>query len=158
MPDATRCPMRAVIQRVKEASVTVEGVRISAIGCGLLVLLGVEPEDGVEDLEWLAQRIARLRLFANAEGAWDLSVVEADADVLVVSQFTLFASTRKGTKPSWHRAAKPEVAEPMCERFVAALNAHLPRPAQTGQFGAMMDVALINDGPVTLLLDSKVRE
>jgi D-aminoacyl-tRNA deacylase len=150
--------MRAVLQRVKRASVTVQGETVGSIGSGLLVLLGIEPEDTAEDTEWLAQRIARLRLFADATGAWNLSAVEASADVLVVSQFTLFASTKKGTKPSWHRAAKPEMAERMCAEFVAMLNTLLPRTAQTGKFGAMMDVALVNDGPVTLILDSKVKE
>jgi D-aminoacyl-tRNA deacylase len=150
--------MRAVIQRVKNASVTVAGEVVGAIGPGLLVLLGVEPEDTAEDLEWLAGKITSLRLFADATGAWNFSVVESGGEVLVVSQFTLFASTKKGTKPSWHRAAKPDFAEPMCAQFVAAISQLLPKPAQTGQFGAMMDVASINDGPVTLLVDTKVRE
>jgi D-tyrosyl-tRNA(Tyr) deacylase len=150
--------MRAVIQRVKKANVTVAGAVVGSIEAGLLVLLGVEPADTAEDIEWLAQKLAKLRLFADASGAWNYSVIEAQLDVLVVSQFTLFASTRKGTKPSWHRAAKPDFAERQCADFVAALNQLLPRPAQTGTFGAMMDVSLINDGPVTLILDSKVRE
>src|SRR5688572_28083563 len=150
--------MRAVVQRVKEAGVTVEGATVGAIKSGLLVLLGVEPADTAEDIEWLAQKLTKLRLFADASGGWNYSVVEAQFDVLVVSQFTLFASTKKGTKPSWHRAAKPEFAERMCADFVVALNGLLPRPAQTGTFGAMMEVALVNDGPVTLIVDSKVRE
>jgi D-aminoacyl-tRNA deacylase len=150
--------MRAVVQRVKQASVTVDHQTVGAIGAGLLVFLGVEPADTREDVEWLAQKLARLRLFADASGAWNYSVVEAQLAVLVVSQFTLFASTKKGTKPSWHRAAKPEFAEQLCAEFVTELNRLLPRPAQTGTFGAMMDVALVNDGPVTLILDSKARE
>ena len=150
--------MRAVVQRVKEASVTVGGEMVGTIGSGLLVLLGVEPADTAEDIEWLAQKLTRLRLFADDSGGWNYSVVEAGFDVLVVSQFTLFASTKKGTKPSWHRAAKPEFAERMCAEFVAEVNRLLPWPAQTGKFGAMMDVALVNDGPVTLIVDSKVRE
>jgi D-aminoacyl-tRNA deacylase len=150
--------MRAVIQRVKNARVTVDGVTVGEIGVGLLVLLGVEPADTDGDIEWLAQKIAGIRIFADATGALELNVVEAAGDVLVVSQFTLFASTKKGTKPSWHRAAKPDFAEPVCERFVSALSAILPRPAQTGRFGAMMDVSLVNDGPVTLIVDSKARE
>lgn len=150
--------MRAVVQRVTSASVTVEGQIVGSIGKGLLVLVGVEPADAQEDIDWLAQKLVGLRLFADASGAWNLNVLEAGGDVLVVSQFTLFASTKKGTKPSWHRAAKPDFAEPMCERFVAAMGKLLPRPVQTGRFGAMMDVALVNDGPVTLIIDSKERE
>jgi D-aminoacyl-tRNA deacylase len=150
--------MRAVVQRVKEASVTVDGKVVGAIETGLLVLVGIQPEDTAEDSEWLAQKIAKVRLFADASGSWNYSVTEADGDALVVSQFTLFASTKKGTKPSWHRAAKPEFAEKMCARFVEDLNKLLPRKAQTGMFGAMMDVALVNDGPVTLIIDSKLRE
>jgi D-aminoacyl-tRNA deacylase len=150
--------MRAVIQRVKRASVTVENTVVGEIGPGLLVLLGIEPVDSDEDAQWLAQKIGKLRLFANESGDWDRSVVDARLEVLVVSQFTLFASTKKGTKPSWHRAAKPEFAEAMCARFVERLNEVIPVPAKTGRFGAMMDVALVNDGPVTLLIDSKSRE
>lgn len=150
--------MRAVIQRVKNASVTVAGEVAGAIGPGLLVLLGVEPEDTAADIEWLAGKITSLRLFADATGAWNLSVVESGGEVLVVSQFTLFASTKKGTKPSWHRAAKPDFAEPMCRQFVAELGKLLPRPVQTGRFGAMMEVTSTNDGPVTLLVDTKLRE
>ena len=150
--------MRAVVQRVKEASVTVDGNVVGAIKTGLLILLGIEPEDTADDSGWLAQKLAKLRLFADASGGWNYSVVEAEGDALVVSQFTLFASTKKGTKPSWHRAAKPEFAEQMCARFVEDLSKLLPRKVQTGVFGAMMDVALINDGPVTLIIDSKARE
>ncbi len=148
--------MRAILQRVKNAAVTVSGETVGAIGPGLLVLLGVEEEDNATDIDWLVQKIAGLRIFADDTGRWNQSVVEARGAVLVVSQFTLLASTKKGTKPSWHRAAKPEMAEPMCEQFVAALQKLVP--VQTGKFGAMMEVSLINDGPVTLILDSKRRE
>jgi D-aminoacyl-tRNA deacylase len=150
--------MRAVIQRVKNARVSVDGTTVAGIGAGVVVLLGVEPADAADDIEWLAQKIAGLRIFADDTGAWNRSVADIGGDVLVVSQFTLFASTRKGTRPSWHRAAKPGFAEPMCAQFAAALTALLPRPVQTGRFGAMMDVALVNDGPVTLIVDSKARE
>lgn len=150
--------MRAILQRVKNASVTVSGETVGAIGHGFLILLGVEGEDTAADIEWLAQKIAALRLFTDSAGAWTQSLVEAGGEALVVSQFTLFASTKKGTKPSWHRAAKPDFAEPMCAQFVAALQKLLSRPVQTGRFGAMMEVALVNDGPVTLILDTKQRE
>jgi D-tyrosyl-tRNA(Tyr) deacylase len=150
--------MRAVVQRVKKASVTVDEEVVASIDVGLLILLGIQPEDTREDSEWLAQKIARVRLFADQSGDWSLSVNDVAGAVLVVSQFTLFASTRKGTKPSWHRAAKPEYAEKMCADFVSDLNQLLSQPAQTGVFGAMMDVALVNDGPVTLIIDSKARE
>lgn len=150
--------MRAVLQRVKQASVSVDGQIVGAIGAGWLVLLGIEPEDTGEDIAWLTQKIARLRMFSDGEGRWELSAVDAQLEALVVSQFTLFASTKKGTKPSWHRAAKPEFAEKMCADFVAELGKLMPRTVQSGRFGAMMDVALVNDGPVTLIIDSKIRE
>lgn len=150
--------MRAVIQRVKSASVTVEGEVVGTIDAGLLVLLGVQEDDGAEDIAWLAQKLAGLRIFADESGGWNRSVSDIGGGVLVVSQFTLFASTKKGTKPSWHRAAKPEIAAPLCEQFVAAMEALLPGKVQTGRFGAMMDVALLNDGPVTLIIDTKARE
>lgn len=150
--------MRAVIQRVKQASVTVGTEVTGSIGAGLLVLLGVEPTDTADDIAWLAQRVVSLRLFPSEAGPWDRSVSETGLEVLVVSQFTLFASTRKGTKPSWHRAAKPDMAESLCDQFVSAISTLHGRPVQTGRFGAMMDVALVNDGPVTLIIDSKARE
>jgi D-tyrosyl-tRNA(Tyr) deacylase len=150
--------MRAVIQRVSSASVTVEGEVIGAIQRGLLVLLGVEATDTADDLDWLAGRITGQRLFPGDDGPWACSVVESGGGILLVSQFTLHASTRKGTKPSWHRAARPEVAVPLYETMVQRLGELLGRPVATGRFGAMMDVALVNDGPVTLLLDSRLRE
>jgi D-tyrosyl-tRNA(Tyr) deacylase len=150
--------MRAVVQRVSRASVTVGGEVTGAIGRGLFVLLGVAADDTPEDAAWLAERIARLRILADEGGRMNLSVVEAGGGVLVVSQFTLLASTRKGTKPSWHRAAPPQTAMPLYEKFVAAMEAEAGHPVSTGQFGAMMEVSLVNDGPVTLVLDSRLRE
>jgi len=150
--------MRAVMQRVKSASVTVEGESVAGIGRGLVILLGVEESASAGDIEWLAGKIAGLRLFADEAGAWNRSVSDAAGEVLVVSQFTLFASTKKGTKPSWHRAAKPEAAAPICEAFTRQLEMLLPGRVRAGRFGAMMDVALVNDGPVTLWIDTRQRE
>ena len=150
--------MRAVIQRVSSASVTIENEVTGQIDHGLLVLLGVEETDTAEDIEWLATKIVNLRLFVDETGAMNRSLVELGGNILVISQFTLFASTKKGTKPSWHRAAKPPVAIPLYEAMVAKLSAALGRTVATGRFGAMMQVALVNDGPVTLLLDTKDRE
>lgn len=149
--------MRAVLQRVSSASVTIDSEVCGSIAHGLVVLLGIEETDTSEDLEWLAGKIVNLRLFADETGAMCRSVIECGGDLLVVSQFTLFASTKKGTKPSWHRAAKPDLAIPLYEATVARLAALLGRPVATGRFGAMMQVALVNDGPVTLLLDTKAR-
>ena len=131
---------------------------IGAIGQGLLVLVGIAGDDTDEDIAWLAGKIAGQKLFADEGGRMNLSVTEAGAGVLVVSQFTLLASTRKGTKPSWHRAAGPEAAVPLYEAFVRKMEELLGRPVATGQFGAMMEVSLVNDGPVTLVLDSRLRE
>lgn len=150
--------MRAVIQRVSQASVAIAGNVKSAIGRGLLVLLAVEDADTDADLEWLSGKIARLRIFDDANGVMNLSVKETGGEVLVVSQFTLFASTRKGNRPSYIRSAKPEVAIPRYENFVVHLAQELGRPVQTGEFGAMMDISLVNDGPVTIIMDSKLRE
>lgn len=150
--------MRAVIQRVSEASVTIEGNVKSRIGSGLLVLLAVEDADTPEDIDWLSGKIARLRVFNDAEGVMNLSVTEAQGQVLVVSQFTLFASTRKGNRPSYTRSSRPEFAIPMYEKFVRALETALGQPVQTGEFGADMKVALLNDGPVTIIIDSKLKE
>ncbi|MGV3756282.1 MAG: D-aminoacyl-tRNA deacylase [Verrucomicrobiota bacterium] len=150
--------MRAVIQRVSEASVTVDGRVKSAIGSGLLVLLAVEEADTAEDIEWLSGKIARLRIFNDEQGVMNRAVTETQGQVLVVSQFTLFASTRKGNRPSYTRSARPEFAVPMYEQFVQALGAALGQPVLTGEFGADMKVALLNDGPVTILIDSKLRE
>ncbi|MGA2866442.1 MAG: D-aminoacyl-tRNA deacylase [Verrucomicrobiota bacterium] len=150
--------MRAVIQRVTAAKVTIGGAVKGAIGNGLLVLLGVEEADTEEDSEWLSGKIARLRIFDDENGVMNRSVQEVQGEVLVVSQFTLFASTRKGNRPSYSRSARPEIAVPLYERFVARMAQDLGKPVATGEFGAQMLVSLTNDGPVTILIDSKARE
>lgn len=150
--------MRAVIQRVSQASVTIAGQVKGAIGRGLLVLVAVEEADTPEDVEWLAGKLVRLRIFADEAGLMNRSVQDCGGDVLVVSQFTLFASTKKGNRPSYLRSARPEVAIPRYEAFVARLAVELGKPVQTGEFGADMQVALVNDGPVTLVMDTKARE
>ena len=150
--------MRAVIQRVTSAAVSVEGEIVGKIGCGLLVLAGKEDADTTEDILWLAAKIVGLRIFADEAGTMDRSVQDIGGDILLVSQFTLFASTKKGTRPSWHRAAKPDVAIPLYEGLTRKLSELMGRPIQTGRFGAMMQVSLVNDGPVTLIIDTKVRE
>jgi D-tyrosyl-tRNA(Tyr) deacylase len=150
--------MRAVIQRVSEASVRVGDQLKGAIGRGLLVLLGIEEGDTPDDVEWLSGKIARLRVFADAQGVMNRSLIETGGDALVVSQFTLFASTKKGNRPSYSRAARPELAIPLYEAFVRKLSAELGKPVPTGEFGARMEVRLVNDGPVTILMDTKQRE
>ena len=150
--------MRALIQRVREASVTIDGTRVGAIGPGLLVLAGMAADDGPDDRAWLARKIVSLRVFSDDAGVMNRSVVEVAGEILAISQFTLFASTRKGNRPSWSGAAPPEVARPQFEAFVAALAEAFGRPVQTGVFGADMRVALVNDGPVTLQMDSRARE
>jgi D-tyrosyl-tRNA(Tyr) deacylase len=150
--------MRAVLQRVENASVTIESIVTGRIDRGLVVFLGIEDADTMEDLEWLAGKIVNLRLFADQSGARKRSVRETGGGVLLISQFTLFASTKKGTAPSWHRAAKPQQAIPLYEAMAVLLETLLGSPIATGRFGAMMQVALVNDGPVTLWLDTKARE
>ena len=150
--------MRAILQRVSFASVTIDGHVNGQIGPGLLVLLGIAQEDTLEDSEWLAQKIAKLRIFPDDAGQMNRSVVDLGGSVLVVSQFTLFASTRKGTRPSFNAAAPPALAESLYNTFVAQMTSALGHPVATGQFAAMMQVALVNDGPVTLIIDTKVRE
>jgi D-tyrosyl-tRNA(Tyr) deacylase len=150
--------MRAVIQRVSSASITIAGQTKASIQAGLLVLLGIEEPDQAEDIEWLSGKIARLRVFDDDAGVMNRSVQEAGGGVIVVSQFTLHASTKKGNRPSYLRAARPEVAIPLYEAFVQRLSADLGQPVQTGEFGADMQVALVNDGPVTVWIDTKVRE
>ena len=150
--------MRVVIQRVKEASVSVQGVKISEIQKGLLILVGVETQDTQQDIDWLVAKVAKLRIFADSLGAMTVSLQDIGADVIVVSQFTLHASTKKGNRPSFIKAAKPEVAIPLYQEFVDSLEKQLDKKIQTGQFGAMMDVALINDGPVTITIDTKNKE
>jgi D-tyrosyl-tRNA(Tyr) deacylase len=149
--------MRAVVQRVREASVDVADERVAAIGAGLLVLCGVAPEDAESDAQWLARKIVHLRIFDDADGMMNRSLVDAAGALLAVSQFTLFASTRKGARPSYSAAAPPELAEPMFDAFVALLERELHRPVATGRFGANMQVRLVNDGPVTIWLDSQSR-
>lgn len=150
--------MRAVIQRVSSARVTVAGEVTGEIGRGLLVLLGVAQGDAETDAQWLAEKIVALRVFEDDTAKMNRSVVDIAGGVLVVSQFTLCASTRKGTRPSFNDAAKPELAIPLYEAFNRFASAALGRPVATGRFAAMMDVALVNDGPVTLVIDSRLRE
>jgi D-aminoacyl-tRNA deacylase len=150
--------MRALVQRVREASVTIDHRSVGAIGPGLLVLAGIASDDGDDDRDWLVRKIVALRIFDDDVGTMNRSVVDAGGGILAVSQFTLFASTRKGARPSWSAAAPPEAAAPAFERFVAGLAAALGKPVATGVFGAAMQVALVNDGPVTLWLDSRLRE
>ncbi|MEO6037007.1 MAG: D-aminoacyl-tRNA deacylase [Saprospiraceae bacterium] len=150
--------MRALIQRVSTASVTIDGQEKSRIGPGLLVLLGIEAADEATDGDWVAQKIAAMRIFSDAEGRMNLSVQEIGGETLVVSQFTLFASTKKGNRPSFIRAARPETAIPLYELFVEQLHRASGCPVHTGEFGADMQVALLNDGPVSIWLDSKQRE
>jgi D-tyrosyl-tRNA(Tyr) deacylase len=150
--------MRAVVQRVSEARVVIDGEVRGAIRRGLLVLLAVEEADAPEDIEWLSGKIVRLRVFNDAEGVMNLSIQDVQGDILVISQFTLFASTRKGNRPSYVRSARAEVAIPRYEAFVRRLAQDLGRPVQTGEFGATMQVSLINDGPVTIVIDTKTRE
>ena len=150
--------MRALVQRVREARVTVEGETVGAIGAGLLVLVGVAPDDGDDDRDWLVRKIAEMRVFDDANGVMNRALGDIGGDVLAVSQFTLYASTRKGNRPSWSNAAPLDVARPKFDALVAALAARLGKPVRCGVFGADMDVALVNDGPVTILLDSRQRE
>lgn len=150
--------MRALIQRVKNASVTIEEELFSEIDQGLLILLGIEDEDSQEDINWLAGKISRLRIFPDENEAVNLSVQDVDGNCLVVSQFTLHANTKKGNRPSFIKAARPETAIPLYEKFILQLESETGKKVATGSFGAMMDVALINDGPVTIWIDSKNRE
>ena len=149
--------MRVVVQRVSSASVTIGGVQKSAIGAGLMILLGIGHDDGPEDFDWLVRKVAGLRIFADDEGVMNRSVVEVGGEALVVSQFTLMASTKKGNRPSYIGAAGHELAIPLYESFCQALGAAIGRPVGTGEFGADMQVALVNDGPVTICIDSKNR-
>ena len=151
-------PMRAVIQRVSSASVTIDGAVKSSIGPGLMILLGVGHEDGHEDIDWLVKKIAGLRIFNDDSGIMNRSVVDMGGEVLVVSQFTLMASTKKGNRPSYIGAAGHELAIPLYEQFCAALSAVIAHPVGTGEFGADMKVALVNDGPVTICIDTKNKE
>ncbi|MGD1977856.1 MAG: D-aminoacyl-tRNA deacylase [Akkermansiaceae bacterium] len=150
--------MRAVLQRVKTASVTVNESKISQIGPGLLILLGIEGKDTSADVDWLVQKISKMRIFDDADGKMNLDLPASQGEALVVSQFTLHASTRKGNRPSYIKAARPEHAEPLYEEFCEALSSGLLQPAGRGSFGAHMEVSLVNDGPVTIIIDSQNRE
>ncbi len=147
--------MRVVVQRVSAASVTVAGEVCGQIGPGLLLLVGVEEVDGQQDIDWLVRKISQLRIFNDDAGVMNLSLLEQGGEVLAVSQFTLFASTRKGNRPSYSRAARGDISRPVFEQFVASLSQAIGRAVPTGVFGADMQVALVNDGPVTILLDSR---
>jgi D-tyrosyl-tRNA(Tyr) deacylase len=150
--------VRAVIQRVSKAEVVIAGAVKGAIGQGLLVLLAVEEADTAEDIEWLSGKLVRLRVFDDEAGVMNRSVQDVQGGIMLISQFTLFASTRKGNRPSYSRAARPELAVPLYEQFRARLEQDLGKPVQTGEFGAHMLVSLTNDGPVTIIIDSKARE
>ena len=150
--------MRTVIQRVSRAQVTIGGNVKSAIGQGYVILLGIGHDDTRDDADWLVRKIAALRVFDDAEGVMNRSVLDVGGDILVVSQFTLHASTKKGNRPSYIRAARPEVAVPLYEQFCQTLSTALGKPVQTGEFGADMKVELLNDGPVTILMDTKQKE
>ena len=150
--------MRLLIQRVREASVTIEGEVRSKIGQGLLVLVGLEEADGDEDIEWLAGKLMRLRIFDDEQGVMNLDVQQVGGELLIVSQFTLFASTRKGNRPSYIRSAGEAISRPLYERFVRRVEELVGRSVGTGEFGADMQVALVNDGPVTIWIDSRNRE
>lgn len=150
--------MRAILQRVSEASVTVDGDVISHISHGFLILLGIEEADGRDDITWLSGKIIKMRVFEDSEGKMNQSLLDQKGELLVVSQFTLHASTKKGNRPSFIKAARPEHAEPLYEEFCAALEQETGKPVGRGKFGADMKVALINDGPVTIIIDSQNRE
>jgi D-tyrosyl-tRNA(Tyr) deacylase len=150
--------MRAVIQRVSKASVTIDNAIYSQINNGLLVLLGIEDADTVEDIEWLSGKIVNLRIFNDENGVMNVAVKDIGGDILVVSQFTLHASTKKGNRPSYIKASKPEYAVPMYEKFVQQLSKELGKTVKTGLFGADMKVELLNDGPVTIVIDTKNKE
>lgn len=150
--------MRAVIQRVSQSSVAVEGEVIASIRKGLLVLIGIEDADSNDDIAWLSAKIVNLRVFADENGAMNLSVKEVNGEVIVVSQFTLHASTKKGNRPSYIRASKPGIAIPVYERFIEQMESDLGKCVQTGRFGADMKISLVNDGPVTITIDTKNKE
>ncbi|MEO7098730.1 MAG: D-aminoacyl-tRNA deacylase [Luteolibacter sp.] len=150
--------MRTITQLVLESTVSINSEIVSKIGPGLLVLLGIEDGDGAEDIAWLSAKIARMRIFSDAEGKMNLSVTDIGGEVIVVSQFTLHASTKKGNRPSFLRAASPAVSEPLYEKFCAAMESELGKPIGRGVFGADMKISLVNDGPVTILIDTRERE
>ena len=150
--------MRVVIQRVTEASVTIDGVCKSQIGTGLLILVGIETEDSKEDIDWLCKKITGLRIFDDEKGVMNRSVLDIDGEILVISQFTLHASTKKGNRPSYIKAAKHEISVPLYEQFCRELSCSLGKEVGTGEFGADMKVRLLNDGPVTIVMDTKNKE
>lgn len=150
--------MKVVIQRVSEASVTIGGKVNGAIGKGLMILVGIENEDNDEDIQWLCQKIVQLRIFNDENGVMNLSLLDVDGDILLISQFTLHASTKKGNRPSYIKAAKPEISIPIYEKMILKLTEFTNKRIQTGIFGEDMKVALVNDGPVTILIDSKNKE
>lgn len=150
--------MKAVIQRVSEASVTIEGIRVATIQKGLLVLIGFEDSDSKEDQDWLTSKIANLRIFDDENQVMNLSLKDVEGEMIIVSQFTLQASTKKGNRPSYLKAAKPELAIPLYESFIRQMETELGEKVQTGKFGADMKVALLNDGPVTIIIDTKNKE
>ncbi len=150
--------MRAIIQRVTHARITVEGSVKSAIGHGLLILLGIEDSDGAEDIQWLSNKIINLRIFDDDAGVMNRSLIETGGELMLVSQFTLFASTKKGNRPSYSRASKPDIAIPIYETMILQLQRSAGRPIQTGIFAADMKVELLNDGPVTIIIDTKNKE
>lgn len=150
--------MRVVIQRVSEASVTILNEKVAEINKGLLILLGIEEQDSQEDIDWLCKKIINLRIFADENDVMNLSVKDISGEIIVVSQFTLHASTKKGNRPSYIKAAKPDFAIPMYEKFIERLEEGFGKKVQTGQFGADMKVGLVNDGPVTIIIDSKNKE
>ncbi len=150
--------MRVVVQRVTEANVKVNGAIIGAIEEGLMVLLGIQNEDTAEDIQWIASKLVQMRIFDDSEGVMNLSVKDIDGSILLISQFTLYAATKKGNRPSYIGAAKPEIAIPIYEQMILQLTKELGKPIATGQFGADMKVSLLNNGPVTIIIDSKNRE
>ncbi|MBB4037956.1 D-tyrosyl-tRNA(Tyr) deacylase [Dysgonomonas hofstadii] len=150
--------MRVLIQRVSQSSVTIEDQIKSSISDGMLIFVGIENEDSAEDMEWLCKKIINLRIFNDDNGVMNKSIIEADGEILVVSQFTLHASTKKGNRPSYIKAAKPDISIPLYEKFCETLEQHFQKKVQTGEFGADMKVSLINDGPVTIWMDSKIKE
>ena len=150
--------MKAVIQRVSQASVTISNEKVADIGLGLLILVGIEDADAQEDIDWLTAKISQLRIFNDENGVMNKSVQDVDGDIIVVSQFTLHASTKKGNRPSYLKASKPTIAIPLYEAFVVSMEKSIGKKVQTGQFGADMKVSLLNDGPVTIIIDTKNKE
>lgn len=150
--------MRIVIQRVSEASVCIDGQMTASIGRGLVILLGIVADDGTEDVNWLVGKVTRMRIFADSAGKMNCSIKDVDGQLLIVSQFTLHANTRKGNRPSFIKAARPETAIPLYEQFINRAEKEMEKPCPSGEFGADMQVALVNDGPVTIIIDSKNRE